>query len=232
MCSELCIAEALSCHSLAETAIVALQALLQLTRHYNTYGLCCCWFYCRCSRAPKLFAVGTKVDVPRFLGIKRYSGTIQSVNTTLCCYSIEYTDGGWEADVPAGCVCSHICTAINACATADTSDASSIRFFQAGEDVDVRSNHSTVWLPCSVAGVNADGSYSVKDINFENCVTADAVRVRSKAALQFQVALFGNSGVGKTSILNRLFSDHYWQTFIQTIGIDFKVRVSCERTPI
>lgn len=43
-------------------------------------------------------------------------------------------------------------------------------------------------------------------------------------AYLFKFLIIGDSGVGKTSILARFCDDHFNQTFISTIGIDFKIR--------
>lgn len=40
----------------------------------------------------------------------------------------------------------------------------------------------------------------------------------------FKCIMIGDSGVGKSSILNRFTEDRYSESFISTIGIDFKVR--------
>lgn len=40
----------------------------------------------------------------------------------------------------------------------------------------------------------------------------------------FKILIIGDSGVGKTSILNRYASDMFNESFISTIGVDFKIK--------
>mmetsp|Transcript_5251 Transcript_5251/g.7903 ORF Transcript_5251/g.7903 Transcript_5251/m.7903 type:complete len:206 (-) Transcript_5251:129-746(-) len=42
--------------------------------------------------------------------------------------------------------------------------------------------------------------------------------------MQIKLLMIGDSGVGKTCLLLRYASDHFSQTFITTIGIDFKIK--------
>lgn len=42
--------------------------------------------------------------------------------------------------------------------------------------------------------------------------------------MQIKILMIGDSGVGKTSMLIRFANDKYSQTFISTIGIDFKIK--------
>ena len=45
--------------------------------------------------------------------------------------------------------------------------------------------------------------------------------------LQIKLLTIGDSGVGKTCLLLRYANDSFNQTFITTIGIDFKVSGAC-----
>ena len=40
----------------------------------------------------------------------------------------------------------------------------------------------------------------------------------------FKIVVIGDTGVGKSSLLNRFCDDSYCQNHIPTIGIDFKIR--------
>lgn len=42
--------------------------------------------------------------------------------------------------------------------------------------------------------------------------------------MQIKLLMIGDSGVGKTCLLLRYANDHFSQTFITTIGIDFKIK--------
>lgn len=46
----------------------------------------------------------------------------------------------------------------------------------------------------------------------------------SEHHLLFKTILIGNSGVGKTSIINRYVEKIYTENFISTIGVDFKIK--------
>lgn len=46
----------------------------------------------------------------------------------------------------------------------------------------------------------------------------------SEHHLLFKTILIGNSGVGKTSIINRYVEKVYTENFISTIGVDFKIK--------
>ncbi|KAG5180342.1 Rab8A, rab family GTPase [Tribonema minus] len=49
-------------------------------------------------------------------------------------------------------------------------------------------------------------------------------RHESPFDMQIKLLMIGDSGVGKTCLLLRYASDHFSQTFITTIGIDFKIK--------
>lgn len=40
----------------------------------------------------------------------------------------------------------------------------------------------------------------------------------------FKILLIGNSGVGKSSLLMRFADDIFSESFLPTIGVDFKIR--------
>lgn len=40
----------------------------------------------------------------------------------------------------------------------------------------------------------------------------------------FKIIILGDSGVGKTAILNRFSDDTFNETYSTTVGIDFKIR--------
>jgi GTPase SAR1 family protein len=40
----------------------------------------------------------------------------------------------------------------------------------------------------------------------------------------FKIIILGDSGVGKTAILNRFSDDSFTETYSTTVGIDFKIR--------
>ena len=40
----------------------------------------------------------------------------------------------------------------------------------------------------------------------------------------FKVIIIGDSGVGKTNLVNRYVSDIYDETYISTIGVDFSIK--------
>lgn len=40
----------------------------------------------------------------------------------------------------------------------------------------------------------------------------------------FKIIILGDSGVGKTAILNRFSDDTFTETYSTTVGIDFKIR--------
>ena len=54
--------------------------------------------------------------------------------------------------------------------------------------------------------------------------TAAAAMAKKSYDLLFKLLLIGDSGVGKTCILFRFSDDAFNNTFISTIGIDFKIK--------
>jgi len=49
-------------------------------------------------------------------------------------------------------------------------------------------------------------------------------RRNSEYDFLFKVLLIGNSGVGKSSLLVRFAEDTFTESFMPTIGVDFKIR--------
>lgn len=52
-------------------------------------------------------------------------------------------------------------------------------------------------------------------------------RVSSEQELLFKILVLGDSGVGKSSLLRRYVDDKYEDTYISTIGVDFKIKTIC-----
>ena len=50
------------------------------------------------------------------------------------------------------------------------------------------------------------------------------LQIRAEYDYLFKLILIGDAGVGKSSLLSRFADDHFTESYISTIGIDFKVR--------
>ena len=50
------------------------------------------------------------------------------------------------------------------------------------------------------------------------------LQIRAEYDYLFKLILIGDAGVGKSSLLSRFTDDHFTESYISTIGIDFKVR--------
>ena len=42
--------------------------------------------------------------------------------------------------------------------------------------------------------------------------------------IQYKVTIVGNSGVGKTNLITRFTENYYKDSYVATIGVDFKIK--------
>ena len=48
---------------------------------------------------------------------------------------------------------------------------------------------------------------------------------RAEYDFLFKLIIIGDSGIGKSCLLNRFADDVYTDSYISTIGVDFKIRI-------
>merc|ERR1712216_1087638 len=77
-------------------------------------------------------------------------------------------------------------------------------------------------MACCGGGETAPASSDQLQVSSSPAAQVHDAGAKSEKQLVIKLLMLGDSGVGKTCLLLRYASDEYSDTFISTIGIDFK----------